>query len=115
MLQEKSELVSFQTVALYPGSLLHKEIGSEPGNTVVSCSAIHTRPDLGGGAWMAEYDSTRIDLYYIFSAILYHSLLFSAILPTYYHSAPFRLLKQNVTKTMWNSWNKLILKEKGIV
>ena len=29
------------------------------------------------------------------------------ILPTYYRSVPFRLLMQNVTKTMWNCWNKL--------
>ena len=29
------------------------------------------------------------------------------ISPTYYHLVPFRLLMQNVTKSMWNSWNKL--------
>ena len=29
------------------------------------------------------------------------------ILPTYYRLVPFRLLMQNVTKTMWNCWNKL--------
>ena len=119
MLQEKSQLVLFRTIALYSGSLPHKEIGSEPGNTVVSCSAIHTRcvPSLVLShphpsptrwvVWMAEHE-TRNTVHTL-------TLLFSAILPTYYHSVPFRLLKQNVTKTMWNSWNKLILKEKGIV
>ena len=29
------------------------------------------------------------------------------ISPTYYHSVPFRLLMQNVIKTMYNCWNKL--------
>ena len=64
-------------------------------------SLVLNHPHPGGGGmdgWAQDKEhSTHIDFYYL---------------------VPFCLLittQCNVTKTMWDSWNKLILKEKGIV
>ena len=51
------------------------------------------------GRWVARHTWV--------SAILPTPVSPTHISPTHYHSVPFRLLKQNVTKTVWNSWNKL--------